>query len=152
MGARAKKLTPRVVLDTNVVLSALIFSRGRFAWLREAWQSGRIRPLVCRATAEELIAVLAYPKFRLDPAERDELLADYLPWCETVVLPDPPPAVPECRDPGDHPFLWLAVAADADCLVTGDGDLQALSGGFDPPILTVEALRRLDAPHAAGEE
>ena len=139
-------MTPRVVLDTNVVLSALIFSRGRFAWLREAWQFGRIRPLVCRATAGELIAVLSYPKFRLAPTERDELLADYLPWCETVVVPEPLPEVPRCRDPGDEPFLCLAVAAGADCLVTGDGDLQVLADRFDPPILTIEALRRrLDA-------
>lgn len=144
MGARAEKVTARVVFDTNIVLSALIFSRGRFAWLREAWSSGRIRPLVCRATVEELITVLAYPKFKLDPAERDELLADYLPWCETVVFSEPWPEVPPCRDPDDEPFLCLAVAAGADCLVTGDGDLQALADRFDPPILTVEALRQLD--------
>jgi predicted nucleic acid-binding protein len=52
MGAGRKALTPRVVLDTNVILSALIFSRGRFAWLREAWKNGRIRPFVCRAMAQ----------------------------------------------------------------------------------------------------
>ena len=143
MGARKEPLTLRVVLDTNVVLSALVFGRGRVTGLREAWWSGRIRPLVCRATVEELIVALAYPKFNLDATEQNDLLADYLPWCDTVTLPEPPPAVPDCRDPDDLPFLCLAVAAEADYLVTGDGDLHALSQRFIPPIITAEALRTL---------
>ena len=143
MGARKEPLAPRVVLDTNVVLSALVFGRGRGAWLRKAWRSGRIRPLVCRATAEELIAVLTYPKFNLDATEQNDLLADYLPWCDTIILPEPPPTVPDCRDPDDLPFLRLAVAAKANYLVTGDGDLHALSHGFIPPIVTAEALQTL---------
>lgn len=41
----------RVVLDTNIVLSALIFSAGRLAWIRQAWQQQQLQPLVCRETA-----------------------------------------------------------------------------------------------------
>jgi predicted nucleic acid-binding protein len=59
----------RAVFDTNVVVSALVFGR-RLAWLRQAWASGQVVPLLCRPTAEELLRVLAYPKFRLTPAER----------------------------------------------------------------------------------
>ena len=55
----------RVVLDTNVLLSALLFYQGSVAWLRHAWQSEAIRPLASRDTTEELIRVLAYPKFKL---------------------------------------------------------------------------------------
>jgi hypothetical protein len=48
---------------------------------------------------EELIRVLAYPKFRLDQAERNALLQDYLPFAEAVQLADPPPVLPAvCRD------------------------------------------------------
>ncbi len=130
----------RVVLDTNLVLSALVFSHGRLAALREAWQSGRICPLVSRATVAELIRVLAYPKFRLSPDEQEELLADYLPWCETVLIPDPPPVVLACRDPFDTPFLLLALAGKADALVSGDGDLLALADSFTCPILGAEAF------------
>ena len=79
---------PRLVLDTNVLVSALVFPAGSTSWLRTAWQSGTIRPLASRETATELIRVLAYPKFRLDKDERDDLLSDYLPWCETVVVRD----------------------------------------------------------------
>jgi putative PIN family toxin of toxin-antitoxin system len=130
----------RVVLDANLVLSALVFSHGRLAVLREAWQSGRICPLVSRATVAELIRVLAYPKFRLSPDEQEELLADYLPWCETVIIPDPPPVTPPCRDPFDTPFLLLTLAGKADALVSGDGDLLALAGSFTCPILGAEAF------------
>ncbi len=133
---------PRLVLDTNVLVSALLFHSGRLSWLRGAWSSGRIRPLAGRETTAELIRVLAYPKFRLSEADRQDLLEDYLPFCETVAVPDPPPAVPECRDPFDRPFLELALAGNADALVTGDAGLQALADVFAVPILTPAGLKR----------
>lgn len=119
---------PRVVLDTNVVVSALLFAAGPTARLRSAWQAGRIVPLASTATARELVRVLAYPRFRLTAAEQQDLLADYLPWVAVVRIPDPPPAVPACRDPFDVPFLHLAVAGAARALVTGDRALLALAG------------------------
>ena len=118
----------RVVLDTNVVLSALVFGGGNAGRLRHAWQSGSFTPLVSTATAQELVRVLAYPKFRLSAADREELLADYLPYTTTVRIPDPPPSVPECRDPFDVMFLELAVEGKAKLLVTKDRDLLALAG------------------------
>jgi predicted nucleic acid-binding protein len=75
------------VLNTNVVLSALIFSSGTTARLRQAWQSGLLLPLVSTATVQELMRVLAYPKFKLSAAEQHELLADYLPFAEVVSVP-----------------------------------------------------------------
>ncbi|CAG0931533.1 MAG: hypothetical protein EFKGCFLK_01901 [Rhodocyclaceae bacterium] len=129
---------PRVVIDTNLVLSALVFAEGRLTPLRQAWQAQRIRPLVSRVTAAELIRVLAYPKFRLTPEEQRELLADYLPCCETVRIPDPPPKTPACRDAFDVPFLQLALAGKAKALVTGDRDLLSLARGFACPNLSAE--------------
>jgi putative PIN family toxin of toxin-antitoxin system len=119
---------PRVVLDTNVVLSALLFGGGPAGRVRTGWQSGRFVPLASSATARELVRVLAYPKFRLSAEEQEELLADVMPWVEVVRIPDPPPAVPACRDPFDVPFLHLAVAGRARMLVSGDRDLLALAG------------------------
>ena len=139
--------TLRVVLDTNVVVSSLLFSRGRLAWLRQAWQQGRFIALVSRPVAEELMAVLAYPKFKLSSSEQRELLADYLPWCETVSLPPELPAVADCRDTDDLKFLVLAQVAGADCLVSGDKDLLALAHDHVPPILTADVFRlRLENP------
>lgn len=131
---------PRVVLDTNLILSALVFSQGRVGVLRHTWQAGHFVPLVSKATAAELVRGLAYPKFKLDTNEQHELLADYLPWCETVPVPNPPPATPECRDPFDLPFLQLAVSAKADYLITGDQDLLSLDGRVACPILSPEAF------------
>lgn len=118
---------PRVVIDTNVVLSALVFAGGPVAALRLAWQQQRCLPLVSTATAHELIKALAYPKFKLDRAEQEELLADYLPYTQTVLVPLPPPAVPACRDALDLPFLHLALAGGAQALITADKDLLALA-------------------------
>ncbi|MCC6196479.1 MAG: putative toxin-antitoxin system toxin component, PIN family [Burkholderiales bacterium] len=118
---------PRVVLDTNAALSALVFLAGPAARLRVGWQSGRFVPLASTATALELTRVLAYPKFGLEAALQDELLADYLPWVEVVALGVPPPDVPLCRDPADKPFLELAIAGGAAVLVSGDRDLVDLA-------------------------
>lgn len=123
----AERGNRRWVLDTNVVLSALTRPGGVSGRLRLAWQGGLFTPLVSRATATELIRVLAYPKFKLSPAQQYELLADYLPWTQAVRVPDPPPATPACRDPHDVPFLQLAFAASAAALVTGDDDLLSLA-------------------------
>ncbi len=129
-------MTPtRWVLDTNVLLSALLFPSGRVTRLRDAWRSGVIVPLVSRETTTELLRVLCYPKFKLTPGEREDLLADYLPYCESVIVSTAPP-IPDCRDPFDRPFLELALAAKADALVTGDKDLRALTPVFPISILT----------------
>lgn len=131
---------PRVVLDTNLVLSALVFSGGRLALLRHAWQAVAFTPLVSRETAAELVRVLAYPKFGLTSEGQEVLLADYLPYCATVKIPARKPRVPACRDPFDEPFLVLAVAGKADALVTGDQDLLTLAGQPPCPVLTAEAF------------
>jgi len=129
---------PRVVLDTNIVLSALVFAQGRLAPLRQAWRQGQCKPLVSSDTVAELVRALAYPKFRLSPGEQQELLADYLPYCIAVRPPAKPPRTPVCRDPCDLPFLQLAIVGKVDYLVTGDRDLLALAGQFARPIVTAD--------------
>lgn len=136
------KRPPRVVIDTNLVLSALVFAGGRLVPLRLAWQAQRVLPLVSRATAAELIRTLAYPKFKLAAHEQEELLADYLPYCKTVRIPAVPPATPRCRDAFDVIFLELALAGKADALVTGDKDLLSLAGQMACPILSAEQFFR----------
>jgi putative PIN family toxin of toxin-antitoxin system len=130
---------PRVVIDTNLVISALVFNSNAPALLRDAWHAMRITPLVSKVTVADLARALAYPKFRLLPEEREELLADYLPWCETVQVTEPPP-VPACRNPNDLPFLELAIFARADALLTGDQDLLSLVTRSPCPILRCEAF------------
>ena len=147
MGAAPLSRRPRVVIDTNCLVSALVFESRHLAWLRRAWIDGGVRPLGSRATVQELIRVLAYAKFALTADERAELLGDYLPFVETVAVPSQVSNLPIPRDPADLPFLLLARHARADALVTGDGDLLALRTGFDIPILKPAEFRaRLDLP------
>jgi putative PIN family toxin of toxin-antitoxin system len=133
----------RAVLDTNVLVSALVFRQGATATLREAWQAQYFTPLVSRTTATELIRVLAYPKFRLTRLEHENLLADYLPYCEVVPMPTELPAVPDCRDPLDVPFLQLVSVGRANYLVTGDRDLLSLKADFAVPIVKVESFLKI---------
>ena len=127
----------RVVLDTNCLVSALIFSRSRFAWLREAWQAKHFIPLASRDTVNELLSVLAYPKFKLSRDEQETLLKEILPFVETVKVETTPEGLPDIRDADDVIFLALAAVAQADALVSGDGDIQAIRMRFHIPVLTV---------------
>ena len=140
MGATRSVSRARLVLDTNVLLSALLFPSGSLSWLRHAWQAGDVVPLASPDTTGELIRVLCYPKFGLTEDEREDLLAEYLPWCETVIVSEPPD-VPACRDPADLPFLQLALAGHAAAVVTGDDDLLAIAGECSVPILAPIAMR-----------
>lgn len=126
----------RVVLDTNTVLSTLLFPGGRLSWIRDLWTAGRILPLVCRATARELIDALAYPKFTLDEGEIRTVLAAYLPFTETIAVNDHAIVnVPLCSDPADQMFLRLAAIGQAEVLVSGD---RALVGLAEPVPFAIE--------------
>jgi uncharacterized protein len=138
--ARSLPRKRRVVLDTNIIVSALVFGGSLPARALDAWQSGMIEPLVSTETASELMRVLAYPKFKLGAEEREELLGDYLPYATVVNIPNPPPTVPDCRDPFDIQFLQLAKAGKASAIVTGDKDLLALAGQTSFAILTLDVF------------
>jgi putative PIN family toxin of toxin-antitoxin system len=130
----------RVVFDTNVVLSALLFRAGRLDWLRAHWQESCVVPLISPATARELTRVLGHSKFRLSEQYRLEALALYLPYCESLDPVDKCPV--ECCDSKDQPFLDLAQSGKANVLVTGDDDLLALAGETAFVIETPGAYRR----------
>lgn len=124
-------MTPvRVVLDTNCLVSALIFSRGKAGQLRAAWQRGDIIPLVCRETITELIRVLGYPKFKLEHEDIESLLADILPWTETVEMDISHDAIKSLRDKDDAVFIRLSQATGAAFLISGDKHLLELCDTF----------------------
>lgn len=133
---------PRVVFDTNVLLSALLFRSSRVAWLVPSWQQGRLTPLLSREVAGELVRVLAYPKFHLSVEERHAVLSAFVPYADIVVT-RPWADAPRCRDPHDVKFLTLADQGQADYLVTGDADLHAVQGFSACPIMNPEAFRQI---------
>lgn len=127
----------RILFDTNVVVSALLFQKGKLSILRELWQSQKVIPVVSQETVKELLRVLSYPKFTLSRSEQMELLEDYLPFTEVYEGKSlHHHNIPACRDKTDNPFLVLAKNADVDALVTGDKDLLALKRDFNIPILS----------------
>ncbi len=128
----------RAVLDTNVVVSALLFS-GPPSRLISPWQSGRLRLVVSAPILDEYIRVLAYPKFKLTNTEIRGLLEEELiPFMETVTAV--PTNIPDLRDPDDAKFITCAVAAGVRWLVSGDDDLLSLQRVQSVEILSVTAF------------
>lgn len=131
----------RVVLDTGVFIAQLGSGlRGGSVWHLIATR--RIIPLVSRATYSELRAKLSDPRFGISTAARDSILAEYLSYAEYVE------SVPPCDsyagyDEGDRPFVELALAREAEALITLDHGLLAGNGVWGFPILTVSGLMAL---------
>ena len=123
MGKKPKKII-RVVLDTNVLISVLLF-KGELSKIVELWQEGKIVPIISRETFDELRTVLEYPKFSLTAAEIKSLIEhEVLPFFEVVNVSKHVQGA--CRDPGDDKFISCAISANAEFIVTGDKDLSDL--------------------------
>jgi len=123
VGKRPKKII-RVVLDANVLISALLF-KGKLSRIVELWQKGEMIPIISKETFDELRIVLEYPKFSLSRAEIKLLIEnEILPFFEVVSVSKPVKGA--CRDPGDDKFISCAISANAECIVTGDKDLSDL--------------------------
>jgi putative PIN family toxin of toxin-antitoxin system len=136
-----KKTAVRVVLDTNILVSALIF-RGRLSGVADLWKRKIIIPLVSRETFEEFLAVLEYPKFSLDEAEKKAIVQEeVLPYFEVVEKPGPVENI--CRDPEDDKFLALAVSGKAEYLVSGDDDLCGMKKDRGTKILSATEFLKL---------
>jgi hypothetical protein len=114
----------RVVLDTNVLVSALLFT-GISAELVPLWQKGAITVLLSREILEEYLRVLAYPKFELSEGEIKGLLEEELLPFVQIIKPGIRVRVVK-RDPSDNKFVECAVAGKADVLISGDKDLLTI--------------------------
>ena len=129
----------RIVLDTNVLVSALLFS-GEVGHIISSWKAQKFLPVLSHDTFDEFRRVLAYPKFSLTLREIDALLQDeVLPFCEVVDIEDD--IIGVCRDRADDKFLSCAVAAKADYIVSGDKDLLVLGNFRNIPIITAAAFQ-----------
>ncbi len=129
----------RVVIDTNVLVSALLFG-GSPGKLVSLWKGGAIQPLASAAMFEEYLRVLAYPKFDLSEGEIEFLVSEeILPWFEVVTVPGGQPVVTD--DPADDKFIWCAEKGPADAVISGDEHLLTLPAP-PVPILTVDQFLR----------
>ena len=109
----------RLVIDTNILISALLAPASLPAQLMVAWRAERFDLLTAAEQLDELTRVTRYPKIRvrLQPALAGRLVNDLR---ALAVVIDRLPAVDVSPDPDDNHLLALAEAGAADFLVTGD--------------------------------
>jgi putative PIN family toxin of toxin-antitoxin system len=120
----------RVILDTNVLLAALISPYGAPDTIYRAWRATRFELLTSAVQLDELRRVSRYPKLKtILPAHRVGTLVNTL---QRAVVLDPLPALPagiDAADPNDVFLLAMALAGEADYLVTGDRRAGLLQRG-----------------------
>jgi putative PIN family toxin of toxin-antitoxin system len=120
MGKKEKEIK-RVVIDTNVMVSALLF-KGSLSKIVDHWKEGKIIPLLSKETFNEFKTVLEYPKFSLTAQEIKTIIEEeVLPYFEVTDIVNRVKGA--CRDSDDDKFIACAVSAAADFIVSGDRDL-----------------------------
>lgn len=130
----------RVVVDTNILVSALLFG-GKPGQLIPLWKTGKIQPHLSREIMDEYLRVLSCPKFELTESEITYLVyREILPYFEMATVKTRAEIVK--ADPSDDKFLHCALSAAADCIISGDRHLLSLGSYQDIPILTVEHFFR----------
>jgi putative PIN family toxin of toxin-antitoxin system len=125
----------RIVLDTNVLISAVLFG-GKPRDLVRLVSGGAMRAFLSPAMLRELQDVLARPKFRLAP-DLVQAIVEQVQLSVTMVYPQQVVRVVDA-DPDDDAVIACAVAADADFLITGDTHLLALQTHQDIEIVSPE--------------
>lgn len=111
----------RLVIDTNVLVSALVFKDSRHIPLREAWEAKRVTPLLSVATYRELKHVLCYRMFALEDDQIQAAIERIGPFIEWIAIDETQTVtLPKCSDRDDQKFLDVALCGRADALVTYD--------------------------------
>lgn len=141
-------LAVRVVLDTNVIISGLLW-RGAPRQVITAARDAQIELFSSVELLDELEEVLQRPKLAARLAQIGktpaELVDEYLALA--VIIAAAPLADPVSADPDDDAVLACALAARAEAIVSGDDDLLTLQVFQTIPILTASAfLARLASP------
>ena len=138
----------RVILDTNVLLGALISPHGPPEAIYRAWRAAKFELVTSTAQLDELRHVSRYPKLKtILPAHRVGTMVNNMQRAIVLgALPSLPDAM-EINDPNDAFLLAMALASEADYLVTGDrraGLLQLGAAGrtriVTPATFCAEAL------------
>ncbi|MBM3755726.1 MAG: putative toxin-antitoxin system toxin component, PIN family [Acidobacteria bacterium] len=132
----------RVVLDTNVLLSALISPVSPSAEIYALWIDRRITVLSAPEQLDKVMRVTRYPRIRalLHPSLAGRLVNRLR---DVAVLVEPLPVVDRSPDPDDNYLLAIAEAGRAHYLVTGDKPVLGLKKHMSTTIIAPAALVRL---------
>lgn len=133
----------RVVLDTNILISALIRPKSVARQIYEAARSGRIALVTCDAQLDEFRRVTRYPNVQryIRPAEAGAMLNELRELAVYIEVNDKVDISP---DAADNFLFAMAQASQADYLVTGDKeDVLALGRHGKTQIVTMEQLIKI---------
>ena len=135
----------RAVLDTNVIVSGIIASKGAPSDLLVAWRNRRFDLVIGPAILREIERVLRLPRimkaYRLVPQDISDLIE--LLTSRAIVTPGRLTIPPMSRDPEDDQILACAIEGHADYVVTGDKDLLSLERYREIPIIGPAAFAGL---------
>ena len=127
----------RAVIDTNVLLSGLLWHNAPHALLEQV-RSGELALLISPGLLAELADVLSRAKFdtilECSNTSRSHTLDELYRLAE--VIEPPPLPQPVCRNPDDDEVLATAIASHADLIISGDDDLLSLGRYQNIPILS----------------
>ncbi len=109
----------RVVLDTGILIAALITVDTPPDKIYQAWRKKRFKLITSEWQLDEFRRVSRYPKLRnyINPSEAGQMVNGLRR--RAIVLKNLP-VVDLCNDPDDNPVLAMALESKADFLVTGD--------------------------------
>ena len=140
----------RAIIDTNILLAAL-FWRAAPHRLLEHMRNGTLAVISSPTLIGELAEVIGRDKFDAilvqSQTSREHMLDEVRRLVELIDAPRLPR--PVCRDPDDDAVLAVAIAAQADFIVSGDNDLLVLKAYQNIPILTPVAALELIAQQRA---
>ena len=134
----------RVVLDTNVIISATLIRGGQEDQIVRAWQRGVFELVLSPPILEEMGRALFYDKLRKLRWMTVEEVAELLQaLAQGSVVVSGRSKVKASRDPDDDKFLAAAIEAEARFVVTGDRDLLALRRYRNVRIITPARFLRI---------
>ena len=131
----------RAVVDSSVLISAFL-RPGPPHDVVSAANAGRFALCLSSRLLEETLRGLLKSRnrvrYRYEPGEAEAFVACVSQLA--TMISEPAAIEPVCRDPDDDHVLAAALAADADCIVTGDADLLSLGSYGRTRILSVRAF------------
>lgn len=127
----------RAVIDTNIFVSGIIKPSGLTGDVLRQLRDGNFTLFYAPALLDELVDVLNRPRIRdkygITHEDIKTIVALVMLRGESVT---PDRTITVCRDPKDDMFLEIAVAGDADVIVSGDNDLLVLNPFENIPIIS----------------
>ena len=131
----------RVVIDTNVLISGLLFD-GPSAELAHLWRTKKVKTFCTKEIIQEYLRVLSYPEFHLTVSEIDYLFTHEIMACFEVIQAKSGKAYIK-EDPGNDKFIWCAIACGAKTVVSGNPRLLNLKESSVPVLSVANFLKKV---------